>query len=132
MAVYRIIASASGDYLFEFIDLPDLNGAAVVEAVAGVKITSSDSGADKGSALSFSDGTYQYAVWLRADGLNLHGQAHVPWTLSDRQHRIRLTKTSSGRCAVRVDDMLVQTGPAAGGALDNGCIFGSFVPIIEE
>lgn len=120
--------TGDGDSLHYSIDLPDLNTDLGTTMEANVKILTSDTGEDHGSALSVSDGSWQSVVWLRADGFNIEGQPHVPADLSDRLHRIRLISRQGG-CRVYVDGLLRQQGLAVGTTSQKNVTFGSWVPI---
>lgn len=90
-----------------------------------VRLDVSTSNVNEGFALSVLDGASRYTVWLRADGLNIQEQAHVPVTLNDKFHRVRLA-AKDGFCRVWVDDLLRQMGTAAGDTSKAAVTAGSF------
>lgn len=91
---------------------------------ADLRAVSSDSGANKGGSMELCEGSNQYVLWLRADGLNIHGQAHVAIDLSDRKHRIKL-KAANGVCRVYVDEQLRQYGEAVNATARREAAWGS-------
>lgn len=85
------------------------------------------SGADSGAALAVEDGAALFVVWLRADGLNIHGSADVPMDLSDVLHRVKLV-TRAGLCELWVDGLLRQQGAAGAASAASAWSFGSYMP----
>lgn len=95
------------------------------EIEALVKVSSADAGAHKGSCLSLHNGTWQFVVWLRDDGLNIDGEADVAVTLSDDYHRVRMVVRDKA-CEVYVDGTFLQRGGPANATTATGVTFGSW------
>ena len=113
------------DTLYQLRELPTLTSAEGAVLQACLRVNASDSGAHKGSALAVFDGTWQTVVWLRADGLNLDGQAHVDVDLSEGRHWVTLV-VRSGWAEVYVDGNLIQSGAVGNPTTAQGVTWGSW------
>lgn len=74
-----------------------------------VRLEASSSLVDTGLLFEVRDGECQFVVFLRADGLNIHGQEHVDFDLTDKFHHIVLAARGID-CRLYVDGQLVQVG----------------------
>ncbi len=123
--VFSITADTGGEYLLYKLTEASLSNALGTVLEARVRVTSSTSTATRGAALSICDGTKQFAVWLRAAGLNIDGQPHLALDLTG-WHVVRLTARGGG-CSVAVDGVTRQTGGAVGNETDRNLQFGSYI-----
>ncbi len=123
--VLTVTADAAGESLLYAFPAPTLSNARGTTLEARVRVTSSASGANTGSALCIMDGVYQFVVWLRADGLNIDGQAHVACDLATSFRRVTL-QAQNARCSVKVDGYLRQTGTWMNRTTKKAITFGSW------
>lgn len=110
-------------YSYEYVGLDNDSGTTVE---ASLRVVSDDSGANQGACVAIADGDRLFVLWLRADGLNIDGQANVPLGLSDALHRVRF-RGEGNRCDVWVDGLWRQTGVASGPTTAAGVAFGTWV-----
>lgn len=121
----RMPAAPPVSSLYYSYDIATLSNATGATIEAQVRVNTSDSGANKGSALSICDGSFQFILWLRADGLNIDGQADVAMDLATTAHRIKFSAIGDS-CRVWVDDQLRQTGTYANVTALQRATFGSW------
>lgn len=121
-----VTAPTSSDSLYYGYALPALDNAVGALTEWLVRVTASDSGANKGAALGFSDGARQWMAWCREDGLNLDGQPDVPWDLTTEAHWVRIIAKGVG-ATLYVDGQAVQTGGPANVTTAKSVEWGSWV-----
>jgi hypothetical protein len=114
------VAHSTTDAIFNMADLGALTGLYYDYTVTGfdnsigsildvrVKVDAASSGADQGVLLAIDDGTVQFRVWLRTDGVNIDGMP---------DYAIDMTQWRNVRLAVKgidtslyIDDNLIQNG----------------------
>lgn len=109
-------------YEYDIAALETLEGA-VVET--RVQIDADDAAVNQGAVLSLFDGTFQYTVWLRADGLNLDGQADVPADLTT--FRLVRLETQGGHCHLYLDGEHQQAATYMNPTAEKKIVFGTWV-----
>lgn len=112
-------------YLYYHIVLTDLdsNDGTILEA--RLLIDEDVAAVNQGAVISVFDGTYQFAAWLRRDGLNLDGQANIPADLSDFV-RVRL-ETQGIHSHLYLNGELQQYAPFMNPTTEQKIVFGTYV-----
>jgi hypothetical protein len=73
---------ADAGWLYYVYDLPALSNTLGTVFEARLKVTADAADENQGAVLSLLDGAYQFAAWLRHDGLNIDGEVDVPADLT--------------------------------------------------
>lgn len=90
-----------------------------------MKVDASTSGADQGVLLAIDDGTVQFRVWVRADGLNIDGRAHQAVDMTQwRNVRLAMKGVDT---SVYIDDTLIDNGFFSALTAVERVIFGTVV-----
>lgn len=92
---------------------------------ARVKVDICPGAADQGVLLALDDGTVQFRVWLRADGLNIDGRAHQALDMTQWRH-VRLAMKGTDT-SVYVDEVLIDNGFFSALTALQKCTFGTVV-----
>jgi hypothetical protein len=102
------VVNVAGNAAWRFWELPvpSLDDAVGTWLQAQVRVTADVAGVNQGMVLAIFDGTYQYLAWLRADGVNLDGEADVAVDMTDWRRVTFLAQ--GGRCWLLVDGEQVQ------------------------
>lgn len=117
------IAAEAGESVIYSLALADLDAAEGTLLQTSLRVNSDTCGTGQGLCFSLFDGVYQFALWLRSDGLNLDGEANVVVDLT-LLHTFTL-RTIGAVCEVYVDGELLQTGGPCGITTDKGATFGT-------
>lgn len=125
-ATLEFVATTT-DAIFDAVALAGLDNAKVQSAEwlfkAGVTTAC---GVNQGQCFSIADGRFLWAVWLRAGGLNIDGQANVPAVLDDAFHRFRLDIIGT-TCTLFMDGVEMQSGGPAGPSAKKFVVAGTWV-----
>jgi len=124
--ILTITDDADAEYAYYTNEQSSLDNAVGTVVEARVRISSAAGLAvNRGAALAIFDGTYQFVLWLRRDGFNIDGQAHVDVDMTTWR-RLRFVARGTG-CALWVDEELRQTGVRMNPTIKKQIALGSWV-----
>jgi len=128
--VLTIADDAAAEFLYYGAE-PELDNDAGTWLEARVKVADATGlAANRGSALAIHDGTYQFTVWLRSDGLNIDDEADVALDFTEWR-RVRFVAKGKG-CALFVDGDLRQTGSYMNESTKQLVTFGSWADAYQQ
>ena len=128
--VLTITDDAAAEFLY-YGAAPELDNTTGTWLEAWVKVADATGlAANRGSALAIHDGTYQFTVWLRSDGLNIDDEADVALDFTEWR-RVRFVAKGKG-CALFVDGDLRQTGSYMNESTKQLVTFGSWADAYQQ
>lgn len=123
--IFSIVDNTDAEYVFYTFDEATLDNDHGTILECRVRVNGASAGANTGAAIAVYDGTRQFVLWLRDDGVNLDGQADSPIDMTVFR-RVRLVAQGAGS-QVFVDGDLRQTGGFMNWTAKKRVLFGSYV-----
>ena len=121
--VFTITDDTDAEYLFYYYTATTLDNSTGAVFEAKVRIPSSTGAANRGAAMTISDGTRQHVAWLRSGGVNIDGEDDVTVNMTIWR-RVKLVGKGDG-CQLFIDGDLRQAGSYTNPTVKTEFTFGS-------
>jgi hypothetical protein len=120
------VANVAGNAAWRFWELavPSLDNAVGTYLSARIRVTADGAGVNQGAVLCLCDGVYQFAVWLRADGVNLDGEADFPFDMTSYRKVVLAARGTS--CWLSVDGLALQNSVWMNATAQKKLVFGTW------